>query len=73
MPVLAPRVPPAPEIREGMACGVREIPGLQDRAGLQAMLGQLMSETGATRAELRVGESENGRPMVELGPAMLMR
>ena len=60
---------PAPEIREGMACGVQEIPGLQDRAGLQAMLGQLMSETGATRAELRLGESENGRPMVELGPA----
>lgn len=61
---------PAPEEPfTGPACGVKIVPGLEDRAALEVMLAQLMSETGATRAELRVSRDEAVKPMIELGPA----
>jgi hypothetical protein len=61
--------PPAVVTSAEPACGVKDVPRLEDRPRLEAMLTQLMSETGATRAELRLARDEASSPMLELGPA----
>lgn len=61
--------PPAEPIPSEPACGVKNVPGLEDRPGLEAMLAELMSGTGATRAELRVAKDDAANSVIELGPA----
>lgn len=71
-----PRIPVAgaqalrPELR-GIA-GLEAIPDPDDYEALARVLGMLMSHTGATHADLRIGRNENLETMVEIGRADLM-
>ena len=69
VPAMAGAAPATDESVPEPACGVAEVPGLSDRAGLEAMLSRLMSETGAGRAELRIAGEDGPRPPLELGGA----